>query len=114
MMKAIKHLLFGHLFPWTAHAVRDAKAWISALFTVLLGAVYDSVQTGGMDVTRIFQWTAQEWAHYLAKVGIPAILTFYLAGRPHQSAQDIAAKLAALPPDQRAAIAVGTDVKPAA
>lgn len=113
-MNAIKHLLFGHLFPWTAHAVRDAKAWISALFTVVGGAVLDSLQAGGMDITQALQWTAHQWAAYLAKIGIPAVLTFYLAGRPHQTATDIAAKLAALPPDQRAAIAVGTDVKPAA
>jgi hypothetical protein len=97
-MKLIKHILVDHLWAWITHAARDAKAWISGIATVVGGAILDNLQAGAADITSAFSWTAHQWAAYLAKVGIPALLAFFLAGRPHQTAAEIQAKLDTLKP----------------
>jgi hypothetical protein len=109
-MKWLSHILTQHIGPWLKSTVKDAKAWLAGIFTAALSAAGQALQT--VDVSVAQAWTRRQWAfHALWTLG-PALIAALIAGKPHQSADDIVAKLAALSPDQRASLLVGTDAKP--
>ena len=108
-MKTIKNILFEHVGPWVKSALADVKAWLSFLFTSIASALGQFL--AGLDAAAIQAWTKRQWAFRLLITLGPGIITALATGRPHQTAEDIAAKLAALSSEERAKLLVGTDVK---
>lgn len=110
LLAGTAHLFTGHIFPWVKHVVSDAKSWVTFILTSCMTSATQWL--AGLDINAIQAWHRREWALRMLVTFGPGILTALATGRPHQSAEDIAKKIAALSPEERAKLQLGTDVAP--